>query len=155
MTTTLKSAGLKIEYKGEELPQPVLLTLEIFNLGNVAIIKPPISIATVRGATYIIPVQIEDPPAGYEDLWDIRRSDADECEVIVDHINPGQVLKATFLMDEIPKQMPCFRCAQPDLLVKELRPSELAKVSLDIAEATFPMITTVRTITNIISKRNI
>lgn len=155
MTTSLKSAGLKIEYKGEELPHPVLLTLEIFNLGNVAIINPPISIATVRGATYIIPVQVEDPPAGYEDLWDIRRSDADECEVSVAHINPGQVLKATFLMDEVPREMPCFRCALPDLVVKEVKPSELAKVSLEIAEATFPMLSAMRVASNIISKRTI
>lgn len=138
MTTSLKSSGLKIEYKGEELPYPMLLTVEVFNLGNIAIENPPISIVTSKGATYIIPVQVEDPPPGYEDLWEIERADADECKIRLNHINPGQVAKATFLMDEIPMEMPHFRCPLPNLIVKKVEPVEFAKLSIGIAEATLP-----------------
>lgn len=139
MTTTLKSGGLKVEYEGEELPDPVLLTVEIFNLGNVAIENPPISIATSKDATYIIPVQVEDAPPGYEDLWKIERVDADICEIRLAHINPGQTAKATFLMDETPTEMPHFRCPLPNLTVKKVEPAEFAKISIGIAEAAFPM----------------
>lgn len=135
MTTSLKSAGLRIEYKGEELPEPILLAVEVFNLGNVAIENPPISIATAKDATYIIPVQVEDTPPGYEDLWEIERVDADECKIRLAHINPRQTVRATFLMDEVPAEMPHFRCPLPNLIIKKVEPAELAKLSSGIAEA--------------------
>ena len=141
MTTSLKSSGLKIEYKGEELQEPLLLTVEIFNLGNVALESPPISIATARGATYIIPVQVEDPPPGYKYLWEVERVDAEQCEIRLAHINPGQIVKATFLMDEVPIEMLHFRCAMPNLTVKRIEENELSKLSMELsaaALATFP-----------------
>ncbi|WP_170547137.1 hypothetical protein [Ruegeria arenilitoris] len=133
MTTSLQTAGLKIEFDGEELPEPMLLTVEIFNLGNVALENPPISIATSKDATYIIPVQIEDIEPGYEDLWEIERTDADECEIRLAHINPGQVVKATILMDEVPAEMPHFRCPLPNVVVKEVNPVDMTKVSVGLA----------------------
>ena len=139
MTTSLKSGGLKIEYRGEELPEPLLLTVEVFNLGNVSIENPPISIVTSGDATYIIPVQVEDPPPGYEDLWEIERSDAGQCKIHLAHINPGQIVKATFLMDEIPIEMPHFRCPLPNLIVKRVDPVDFAKLSIEIVGAAFPV----------------
>ncbi|MCT4556536.1 MAG: hypothetical protein N4A61_00605 [Pelagimonas sp.] len=133
MTTSLQTAGLKIEFDGEELPEPMLLTVEIFNLGNVALEHPPISIATSKDATYIIPVQIEDIEPGYEDLWEIERTDADECAIRLAHINPGQVVKATILMDEVPTEMPHFRCPLPNVVVKEVNPVDMTKVSVGLA----------------------
>lgn len=133
MTTSLQTAGLKIEFDGEELPEPMLLTVEIFNLGNVALENPPISIATSKDATYIIPVQIEDIEPGYEDLWEIERTDADECAIRLAHINPGQVVKATILMDEVPAEMPHFRCPLPNVVVKEVNPVDMTKVSVGLA----------------------
>lgn len=139
MTTSLKSGGLKIEYKGEELPNPLLLTVEIFNLGNVAIENPPVSIANVKDATYIIPVQVDDPPPGYAELWGLERVDGEECKIVLDHINPGQTLRATFLLDEMPKEMPRFICPQPNLVLRELKQSDFAKISTEVAKAALPM----------------
>ena len=95
--------------------------------------NPPISIATSKDATYIIPVQIAAFEPGYEALWEIERTDADECAIRLAHINPGQVVKATILMDEVPTEMPHFRCTLPNVVVKEVNPVDMTKVSVGLA----------------------
>lgn len=87
----------KIEnyYNEELLSDPYLLSIDIINSGSVAIENPPIEIEA-SGATYFIPGYIEDIPDGYDYLWKLVRTDAESCAIKIDHLNPGQVLKARF-----------------------------------------------------------
>ena len=111
---------LKIEFNGEQLVEPMLLSVDIVNLGNRAIERPPIVVEAV-GATYVIPIYIEDAPPGYEDLWKLERTDAEQCAIHLEHINPGQVVRARFFLDEVPKQMPIFKCPMKDVKVSLIK----------------------------------
>ena len=129
--------SLKIEFNGEQLDEPMLLSVDIVNLGNRAIEKPPIYIEAV-GATYVIPIYIENVPTGYEDLWALQRTDAEQCAVGLDHINPGQVVKARFFLDEHPNQMPIFKCAMKDVKVTELKSLQVGPFASALLELVSP-----------------
>lgn len=131
-------AALKIEFDGELLVEPMLLSVDIVNLGNRAIEKPPIIIEAV-GATYIIPIYIEDAPPGYEDLWELERTDAEQCVIHLDHINPGQVVKARFFLDEVPKQMPVFKCPMKDLKVERIDSLDVGPIASAFLEVISPV----------------
>lgn len=90
-----KSNDIKVFYKDNILPEPTLLSVDIINPGNISITDPPIEIEA-KGATYIIPGYIEDIEPGYENLWSLVRTDAESCAIRLEHINPGQVVKARF-----------------------------------------------------------
>lgn len=124
-----KSSDLKIYFKEELLPEPTLLAIDIINSGNVAIEVPPIEIEAL-GATYIIPGYIEDIPPGYEDIWKLEKTDAESCAIHLEHINPGQVVKARFFLDEFPKNPPVFKCPMKDLEIIEVD-TEIKKVFLE------------------------
>jgi hypothetical protein len=109
---------LVVKYRGEELPEPVLLTVDIVNTGNVPVENPPIEIKAV-GATYVIPGYFETPPPGYEDLWSLERTDAESCAVQLTHINPGQTARARLLMDELPGTLPVLSCPMAGLQLKK------------------------------------
>lgn len=109
----------KIEYRGETLQEPTLLSVDIKNSGNTAIQNPPIEIEAVR-ATYVIPGWFEDIPPGYESIWSIERTDAESCALHIEHINPGQTVKARFLLDEYPEEAPIFKCPMMNLEVKRI-----------------------------------
>ena len=128
---------LKIEYKGEQIDRLVFFEVDIVNSGNVAIKNPPIVISSLD-ATYIIPAYLEDVPAGYDDLWEIVREDGETCRISVDHINPGQTVKARFLMDKIPPGEPTFACAVPDLRVKRIADIEISPIATGLLEAFYP-----------------
>jgi hypothetical protein len=128
------SSELKIEYKGELLPEPTLLSLDIINAGDVAIENPPIEIKAV-GATYVIPGYFEDVPPGYDALWSIERTDAESCAVHLSHINPNQIAKVRFLLDENPKEEPIFECPMKDLTVKRVGSIMTAESAKSILEA--------------------
>jgi hypothetical protein len=117
-----------LHYRGELLPDPVLLAMEIKNPSSKAVENPPLEIRA-RGATYVIPGWFEDVPDGYESLWDIERVDAEACAIHVKHINPGQTLRAFFLLDEYPSEQPVLVCPMADLrlncLTPELKGSEI------------------------------
>lgn len=131
------SAALKIEFNGELLVEPTLLSVDIVNLGNRAIENPPIVIEAV-GATYVIPIYIEDVPPGYEDLWSLERTDAEQCAVRLEHINPGQVVKARFFLDEIPKHMPVFKCPMKDVSVAPMASVEIGPIAEALLEVISP-----------------
>ena len=131
------SASLKIEFNGIELPEPVLLSVDIMNIGNRAIEFPPILVEAI-GATYIIPINIEDVPPGYEGIWTLERTDAETCAVHLQHINPGQVVKARFFLDEMPKGMPIFKCPMKDLKVTEVKSFEVGPVLSTVLEVLYP-----------------
>jgi len=121
-----KCRDLKIYYKDEELPEPYILAVDIFNTGNKAISNPPIKISAV-GATYVIPGYFEDIPLGYEELWSMERTDAEECELHIKHVNPKQIIKARLYLDEKPKEIPLLTCPMENVEVKSID-SERRKV---------------------------
>lgn len=129
---------LEITYKGEVLPEPTLLAVNIRNTGNVAIDNPPIEIEAI-GTTYVIPGYIEDVPPGYENLWTLERSDAESCKIKLDHINPGQIVKARFFLDEIPDKKLLFKCPMRDLTIKEVDPKAKEKLLESIQEIGLPL----------------
>jgi hypothetical protein len=126
-----KSNELEIYYKKELLPEPTLLAIDIINSGKSSIENPPI-VVDAKGTTYIIPGYIEDVPPGYEDLWSLDRKDAETCSINLEHINPGQVVKARFFLDEFPKEVPVFKCPMKDVEIKEVN-TEIKKVLLESA----------------------
>lgn len=128
---------LQIEYKDEPIDQLVFLEVDIVNSGNVAVKNPPISISS-SDATYIIPAYLEDVPPGYAGLWEIVREDGETCRITVDHINPGQTVKARFLMDKLPPSEPTFACPVADLKVKRLADIEISPVATNLLEAFYP-----------------
>jgi hypothetical protein len=115
----------KIYYNDAQLVKPYLLSVDIINSGNIAIENPPIEIEALD-ATYIIPGYFEDIPPGYEDLWSSERVDAEVCNIKLEHINPGQIAKVRFYLDEEPSNDIVFKCPMKDLKVKRVK-TELRK----------------------------
>jgi hypothetical protein len=109
---------LTVHYKGELLPSPTFLYVEIANVGMTAIENARVVI-TLRDTTYLIPGYFLDPPAGYTFLWNIDRTDAEECTIRFDHINPKQVARVRLLMDEVPRSDPQFSCPMPNVILIE------------------------------------
>jgi hypothetical protein len=105
---------LKVFFRGEELPEPALLSVTIANTGYTAIEDATVVIK-LPGAMYLIPGYFLDVPAGYDLLWDIERSDAEECTIKFKHINPKQIAKVRLLMDEIPDGDPAISCPMPNV----------------------------------------
>ncbi len=137
-STPAVTSGLKIEYNGELLVEPMLLSLDIINAGDVAIENPPIEIEAV-GATYVIPGYFEDVPPGYEKLWSIERTDAESCAVHLPHINPKQVAKVRFFLDENPIEEPLFKCPMKDLIVKRVGSITGESVELILDALPYPL----------------
>lgn len=131
------AGSLRIEFNGELLAEPALLSVDIINLGNRAIENPPIVVES-EGTTYVIPIYIEDVPAGYENLWELRRTDAEQCSVRLEHINPGQIVKARFLLDEIPSKPPVFKCPMKDVVVKEIKSVDVVPLASALLEVMAP-----------------
>jgi len=129
--------NLVIQYKGEELPEPVLLTVDITNTGNVPIENPPIQVVA-KGATYVVPGYFENPPPGYADLWSITRTDAEACAIGLAHINPGQTARARLLMDELPDELPEFECPMVGLKVKKQTTVATNAIVLALLDVFFP-----------------
>ena len=117
---------LKVFYKGEELPEPTLLSVEITNTGLTAIEDAEVVIQ-LPGATYLLPGYFVDIPAGYLMLWDIEQTDAEECTIKFKHINPKQTAKVRLLMNETPKGEPRFACPMPNV---ECTKASLATLSV-------------------------
>jgi len=128
---------LEIKYKNDIIEELVFLEVDIINSGNVAIENPPIKIES-RDATYIIPAYLEDVPDGYDLHWDIEREDGETCLINADHINPGQIIKARFLMDKLPPEKPMVICAMPDLNIKRIADIELSPIASKFLETMYP-----------------
>lgn len=128
---------LEIKYKDDVIDELVFLEVDIINSGTVAILNPPIKIES-RDATYIIPAYFEDVPDGYDLHWGIEREDGETCRIKADHINPGQIIKARFLMDNLPPEEPMFTCAMPDLSVKRTSEVEVSLLAGKLLELLYP-----------------
>lgn len=110
---------LKIQYKDKELLNPCLLALEIINTGNEAINDPPIKIR-IDEDIEIIPGYFEDIPAGYEDLWNFDKTDPNSCNVLLQHINPKQVVRTRFFLDNLPQKKIIFECPMQNVQTQEV-----------------------------------
>ncbi len=132
-----EAESLEIKYKGDIIDELVFLEVDIINSGNVAILNPPIKIES-RDSTYIIPAYFEDVPDGYDYHWAVEREDGETCRIKADHINPGQIIKARFLMDNLPPEEPMFTCAMPDLSIKRASDVEVSLVAGKLLEVVYP-----------------
>ena len=110
---------LKIQYKDKVLSDPCLLALEIVNIGNEAITDPPIKIRTDENIE-IIPGYFEDIPSGYEDLWSFNKTAPNSCNIRLAHINPKQVVKTRFFLDNLPQKKIVFECPMQNVQTQEI-----------------------------------
>jgi hypothetical protein len=133
------SHDLKVTFKGEELPEPALLSLTISNTGHTAIENAEV-VVQLPGATYLIPGYFLEVPPGYLHLWDIERTDAEECTIRFQHINPGQIARVRLLMDEVPKGPPEIACPMPNVQCVPGRPVTLGLVAEVVVKAVAPQL---------------
>lgn len=124
-----KFEDLNITYKGRKLQNPCLLTVEIINTGNEAIKSPPIRISNDEGIE-IVPGYFEDVPDGYEGLWKLSKTDQSSCEIILDHINPKQIVKARFFLADFPVKEIKFICPMPNVQTQEVAYSDEHKKAI-------------------------
>lgn len=117
--TDINLEDLKIQYKDKELLNPCLLALEVVNIGNEAINEPPIKIRADEDIQ-IIPGYFEDIPAGYEDLWSFEKTDPNSCNILLKHINPKQVVKTRFFLDNLPQKKIIFECPMQNVQTQEV-----------------------------------
>lgn len=118
--------NLKIQYKDKLLQNPCLLTLEIANTGNEAINEPPIRIKNDENIE-IIPGYLENVPHGYEELWILDKDAQYSCSLILKHINPKQIVKARFFLDNLPQKKITFECPMPNIQIQEVSYSNIGK----------------------------
>ena len=117
--------SLEVGYDNDVLPHPTFLVLDVENVSPRSLRDANILLRS-PDATYVYPGYLEDVPAGYETLWVVSRTDAEECTITLDHLNPGQVVKARFRLDEMPSSEPTVACPMPDVEVSRVEPSELS-----------------------------
>lgn len=117
--TEINLDDLKIQYKDKVLPNPCLLALEIINIGNEAINEPPIKIRTNENIE-IIPGCFEDIPSGYEGLWSFNKTASNSCNIQLKHINPKQIVKIRFFLDNLPQNKIVFECPMPNVQIQEI-----------------------------------
>jgi hypothetical protein len=141
--------NLMIQYKEDIIDELVLLEVDIYNAGNTCIENPPIRIES-KETTYVIPAYIDDVPDGYDDLWELERIDGEACNIKVNHINPGQTLKARFLLDEMPKKLPVFICPMPNVKVIPEKELKMSPFILHILKQMYPSLSQA---INVISSR--
>lgn len=128
---------ITMSYKEDVIDELVLLEVDIINSGNVAIENPPFKIES-KDATYIIPAYIDDIPDGYDTFWAFEREDGETCLIKANHINPGQVLKARFLMDQMPAGEPIFICPMPNLNICRTNNIEISPFANKLLEVMYP-----------------
>lgn len=114
----LNLTDLQIKYKNKSLQNPCLLTLDIINVGNIAISTPPIKIKSNENIE-IIPGYFEDVPHGYEELWTIQKNNSNSCSLVLEHINPKQTVKVRFFLDNFPTEKLIFECPIENIQLQE------------------------------------
>jgi len=134
---------IKVLYQGEELPDPTLMSLEICNTGYTAIENAEVSVE-LPDSTYLIPGHFVDIPAGYSSLWDIERTDAEECTIFFKHINPGQKASILLLMDGSPTGLPRISCPMPNVEFNQANLVKLGIISELVVQIVAPQLISLR-----------
>lgn len=124
---------LKVQYNGKVLQNPCLLTIQIENTGNEAIIDPPIKIKNEDNIE-IIPGYFQDIPHGYNELWCFNKDTNYSCSLALKHINPKQIVKARFFLENIPQNKIQVECPMPNLQIQEVSYSSLGKAPNKLTE---------------------
>lgn len=124
---------LKVMFKGEELPRPTLLNIDIANTGLAAVEDAKI-VVRLPGTTYLVPGYFLELPPGYGELWRIESTDAEECAIHLKHINPKQVARVRLLMDETPTAVPQVSCPMPNVQFIRAEDTEMSKLSRLLAQ---------------------
>jgi hypothetical protein len=130
---------LKVSYQDEDLPEPTILNLQITNTGFTAVENAKV-VVQLPGATYLIPGYFTDIPTGYEDLWSIERTDAEECTIMFKHINPKQIARIRLLMDEMPKGEPKIFCPMPNVEFTKINIASLSVAAKLLIKALAPQV---------------
>lgn len=121
--TKINLTDWQIKYRNKLLTNPCLLTIDILNMGNTSIIHPPIKIETNNNIN-IIPGYFEETPIGYENLWKFEETDSiNSYALSLDHINPRQIVKARFFLDNFPENKISFECPMPNIHIQEISSS--------------------------------
>ena len=107
--------GLKIKYGEKELENPTLLLFNIENTGNKAISNPPIMI---KSNCKIIPGYFQDITPGYENKWQMNSINENTCQLKLEHINPGQIVKAFFMLENDQNDI-VFECPMENVNIQE------------------------------------
>ena len=106
---------LKIKYGEKELENPTLLLLKVENTGNKAISNPPI---TIKSNCKIIPGYFQDITPGYEEKWKMNSINDNVCFLELEHINPGQIVKAFFMVENDQDDI-TFECPMENVNIQE------------------------------------
>lgn len=104
---------LKVIYKGEELRNPCLIGIDIKNVGNKSVEKPPVEIFCEK--SLLIPAYMEDVPCGYEEKWKADAVSKSKVKLNIDYINPKQVLRLRLYADLAKRDKPQIICPAQDL----------------------------------------
>lgn len=129
------SQDLEILYRGQPLPSPTLISLDIGNSGYAAV-ENAIVIVQIPGSQHVIPAYFFEVPAGYEDLWKVHALEKDRCEVRMQHLNPKQVARVRLMIGNAPTGDVQVTCPMPNVQLTEVGTERLNKLSealLDIA----------------------
>lgn len=129
---------LTILFEDTKLANPMVLSVTVVNLGNQSIERPPIAVRA-EGSNHVIPVGIEDIPPGYDRLWSLRRIEPELCAIELDHLNPGQVVKAQFFLDSVPTKVPSFQCPMKDVQIKRIDNLKLDPLASALLDAVAPV----------------
>lgn len=124
---------LEVKYNGEIIDKLVLFEIDIKNTGNSAVENAGIRLSN-QGGVYLIPGYFEDVPPGYDDLWEIEREDGEDSLIRLQHINPGQVAKVRFVMDNLPRTFPTISCPMAGLELKKVRLEEFKPIIRVLSE---------------------
>lgn len=104
---------LSIHFGNKRLDNPYLVLFEIENTGNEAIVNPPICI---RSDNMLIPGYFQDIPPGYQSKWSMQQKSANTCNIILEHINPKQIVRVCIFVDASPEVV--FECPMQNVVIQ-------------------------------------
>lgn len=107
--------SLKIKFEEKELENPTLLLFSIKNTGNKAISNPPIMI---KSDCKIIPGYFQDITPGYENKWKMNSINENTCQLKLEHVNPGQIVRVFFIVENDQSNI-VFECPMENVNVQE------------------------------------
>lgn len=130
---------LKVTYKGQELSNPLLISLNIANIGLAAVENVEV-IFKLPNASYPIPGYFVDVPSGYAEQWDIESTDPGVCKIIFTHINPKQVSHIRLLIADNFEGDPEISCPMANVEFKRGNSLNLSMIAEILIQLTAPQL---------------